>query len=365
MRSVALVVVVAAILDGTNTIAQDARSGRSAERILADIDAINRIRQDVKAINDPGSKAARIREQLRLVDQRDTLIWELYTSYPDHERVPKLLGLRWMHRMRTAETAAQALSELERALADHRQSKLGIELLYLRAEALMRRDAKKPASEIVGIVMPAIDEFTRRAPDDERGATLLLTLLQQFGKSLPAGKEAELANRVLHEYPKSQHANMVRKQQGQLDRVGKPFDLKFHDVTTGAEVSMEALRGKVVVVYFWATWCGPCVSELPRLKKLYEEYRDKGVEFVGVSLDLPEAEGGRERLRDFIKANGVPWPQFYEGSAGEESLSRRCGVVTLPSAFVVNRRGDLLTMDARDDLESILAKYARNGSDAP
>ena len=59
---------------------------------------------------------------------------------------------------------------------------------------------------------------------------------------------------------------------------------------------MSDLKGKVVVVDFWATWCGPCVGEMPNMKKLYAEYKPKGVEFIGVSLDQPESAGGLKAL---------------------------------------------------------------------
>ena len=64
---------------------------------------------------------------------------------------------------------------------------------------------------------------------------------------------------------------------------------------------MKGLKGKVVVIDFWATWCGPCVAEMPTMKKLYAEYKDKGVEFIGVSL---EPEGGRARQAQGVRQQG-------------------------------------------------------------
>ncbi len=67
---------------------------------------------------------------------------------------------------------------------------------------------------------------------------------------------------------------------------------------------MKSLKGKVVVIDFWATWCGPCVAEMPNMKKLYAEYKDKGVEFVGVSLDKSKEQGGLDKLSKRFK--GLP-----------------------------------------------------------
>ena len=72
---------------------------------------------------------------------------------------------------------------------------------------------------------------------------------------------------------------------------------------------MKSLKGKVVVIDFWATWCGPCIGELPRMKQLYAEYHDKGVEFIGVSLDAPKDQGGLDKLKNFVAENTVEWPQ--------------------------------------------------------
>ena len=80
-----------------------------------------------------------------------------------------------------------------------------------------------------------------------------------------------------------------------------------------------------MVVDFWATWCGPCVAEMPAMKKLYAEYKDKGVEFIGVSLD--HKEGGLGQLKAFVAKEGIPWPQYYQGDGGTAS-SRRPGAST-------------------------------------
>jgi thiol-disulfide isomerase/thioredoxin len=116
---------------------------------------------------------------------------------------------------------------------------------------------------------------------------------------------------------------------------GPPFDLK-------------ALRGKVVLVDFWATWCGPCVAELPHVKEVYDRYHDKGFEVVGVSLDT-----SREKLEAFIKERQVPWPQIFfdeEGKRGwANPLARRYEVNSIPNMFLIDPDGRLVT----DDPESV------------
>ena len=88
-------------------------------------------------------------------------------------------------------------------------------------------------------------------------------------------------------------------------------ELAFNDAITGKHIDLQKdLKGKVVVVDFWATWCGPCCAEMPKNKEIYAKFKDQGVEFVGISLDNPDDQGGLTALKKYVAANQIEWPQY-------------------------------------------------------
>lgn len=148
----------------------------------------------------------------------------------------------------------------------------------------------------------------------------------------------------------------------QVAGIGQPFELNFTDAIKGEKVSVDGLTGKVVIIDFWATWCAPCIAEISALKELYAKYRGQGVEFIGVSLDEPEAEGGLAKLKAFVTENKLEWPQYYQGKGWESEFSRAWDIVAIPTVFVVDRRGRLASVDARGHLETVIKEeLARQG----
>jgi len=140
--------------------------------------------------------------------------------------------------------------------------------------------------------------------------------------------------------------------------VGKPLDIRF-TALDGREVDLAKLKGKVVLIEFWSTTCGPCIAELPKLKAAYDKLHDQGFEVVGISLDDKESA-----LRRFIKEKDLPWPQHYDGKAWENLFAVRYGIFGIPTAWLVDKRGNLRDVDSRNDLErrvtTLLAERTSN-----
>jgi len=134
-----------------------------------------------------------------------------------------------------------------------------------------------------------------------------------------------------------------------IQSIGKePPALAAKDLE-GKQVTLEQLRGKVVLLDFWASWCAPCVEELPNVVAVHEEFKDRGFEVLGVSLDRE-----RERLDGFLKEHPMPWRQVFDlGGA----LAQLYEVDSIPSTWLIGRDGKIARRNLRG--EALRAAVAR------
>ncbi len=92
-------------------------------------------------------------------------------------------------------------------------------------------------------------------------------------------------------------------------------------------------KGKIVMLDFWATWCGPCMGEVPGLVKAYTDAHPKGFEILGISLDQPNAA---DRVKSVTADKGMTWPQVYDGKFWQAEVADQYGINSIPSAFLVD-----------------------------
>jgi len=124
-------------------------------------------------------------------------------------------------------------------------------------------------------------------------------------------------------------------------------DLSLPDLE-GKTVSLSEFKGKVVLLDFWASWCGPCRHNNPRLVKLYNKFHDKGFEIYGVSLD--------EDTKSWKKAvhiDKLRWVQVIDDKGWEATSNATYGIDFIPSSFLIDRNGVIRTINAEGpELES-------------
>jgi len=130
----------------------------------------------------------------------------------------------------------------------------------------------------------------------------------------------------------------------------KPLDLKFTSVD-GKEIDLANMRGKVILVDFWATWCGPCVGEVPNVVKTYNKLHDKGFEIVGISLDQDKSE-----LETFVKEKKMTWVQYFDGNGWKNKIAGRFGIHSIPAMWLIDKKGMVVNTNARQGLEASVEK---------
>lgn len=130
----------------------------------------------------------------------------------------------------------------------------------------------------------------------------------------------------------------------------KPLDLKFTAVD-GTLVDVSKMRGKVVLIDFWAVWCHSCMEQMPEVIAAYNKYNDKGLIVIGISLDEK-----KDLMLSKVKEKGMVWPQYYDGKNFENEISTHYGISAIPVLWLVNKKGMVVETEANGHLDEAIAK---------
>ncbi len=166
-------------------------------------------------------------------------------------------------------------------------------------------------------------------------------LVEKLKTDFPDTKLGKNADKILESIEKQAAAAKI---QGGL-AAGATFpDFNVKSIS-GEPLSVGGYKGKVVLVDFWATWCGPCRAELPNVIETYKKYHDKGFEIIGVSLD-----SDRDKLDAFLKKqDGMTWQQFFDGQGWGNELAKKYGVESIPFTVLIGPDGKIIGKDLRGD----------------
>lgn len=135
--------------------------------------------------------------------------------------------------------------------------------------------------------------------------------------------------------PDAYDAAQVRAVIANPKMAGERFALPFKVTSsTGEELSLEKFKGKIVLLDFWASWCGPCREDMPHVRSIWKKY--KGDEFVIIGINL---DSSRNAFENYMKQEEITWPQYYEGRGWNNQVSRLYNVTGIPHTVLIDQDG--------------------------
>lgn len=266
--------------------------------------------------------------------------------------------------MQTAiQAASRKLLKLikDKESSEYQQAELDIISSSVLLMTFVGEDAKKKTVEQIHSFLKTKKTLTE---SDVQTGIMAAAMLELQPNKKPARDTYELLDSLLEdderEAMQSLRLNLkasIRK----LNLLGSKFELKAKSIN-GQTINIDDYAGKFVVVDFFATWCQPCLVELPRLKQHYAKYQSKGLEVIGVSLD-----DSAKKLQAFLDDADLPWPIIHDSESDPlKTLQMRFGIAQLPTVLLLNKEGTVVSLEARgSELNRLVQKLFDTPTLAP
>lgn len=205
-------------------------------------------------------------------------------------------------------------------------------------------------SNLMSARLAEIENFMK-----ERPASPVTFFAVRFLFSKPEPKLIVIAAEKLEpEFPESEYTKLITELKSSLGTVfegAKAPDIRLKN-PQGDTTALSDLKGKVVLIDFWASWCGPCRKENPHVKEIYEKYKDHGFEIFGVSLDHKE-----DQWKMAIQHDGINWVHVSQLKGWSTDAAKTYGVHSIPQTFLIDKEGTIVKVGLRSyDLEPELQR---------
>ncbi|NUQ64942.1 MAG: redoxin family protein [Pirellulales bacterium] len=232
--------------------------------------------------------------------------------------------------------------------AGHPELAREVKAFLLERELLQSRaEEPKDLEKVIG----KVERFLAEGPLGEQEVQLAFTAARSMegrGNAELAAKAYEKLGKALAKSEDESIAELGAKMEGaarRMNLVGNPMELEGVTLA-GDPLDWSKCRGKVTLVMFWATWCGPCRQEITEVLDTYEQYHDRGFEVVGISVDE-----SREDLEEYLKEKKIPWTIIFDQARADgkkgQPMGVRYGVMSIPETILVDREGKVVATEVR------------------
>jgi peroxiredoxin len=236
------------------------------------------------------------------------------------------------------------VTKVEAKLKDGKKTEADLAEEIKEFDNLLAKHKGEKTDEIAQILFMKGMLYLQVLDNTDKGVAAMELIKRDF----PDTKSGKEADKILDSVKEQEE---VRKISRSLVEGSKFPDFEETDVAD-KPLSIAGYKGKVVLVDFWATWCRPCVMELPNVLETYKKHHAKGFEIIGISLDKD-----KEKLTNFTKAKEMTWQQFFDGKMWENKLAVKYGVRSIPMTYLLDTEGKIIGKGLTgEDLEAAVDK---------